>query len=220
MTKEDFRNYILEAVEALDESDFNKLFPENARPDLHSIVQELIGLRGEVRKLAQSSLKTNNDVQMMIEQQKNILLETKESLAAAPQPMQASIVANNDDSDEYKALLQQVIEQDDIARRTAAHFQTLPAVGFFTLNAYRQQFAAWKKGYEIANDKWGKLVKSSGIYATGKVGEAFDPLYHEAIAIKTEPTKKNNIILETETLGFLRGAKLVRRAKVVVNKVE
>jgi hypothetical protein len=63
MNKEDFIKYINQAVEALDDHDINALFPENNQPDLNTVVQELIGLRGEVRKLAQSSLRMNNDVQ-------------------------------------------------------------------------------------------------------------------------------------------------------------
>ena len=218
MNKEDFIQYINQAVEALDENDMNILFPDNRQPDLYTIVQELIGLRGEVRKLAQSSLKLNNDVQTVIEQQKNILSETKEHLSVAQQPVIERVIG--DDSDEYKELLQQIIEQDDIMTRAAEHFKTLPEVGFFNLNAYRQQIASWQKGYEISHQKWQKLVKSSGVYATGKVGETFNPLYHEAIAIKSETSKKNNTILETETLGYMRGQKIVRRAKVVVNKIE
>ncbi len=218
MNKEDFVKYINQAVEALNEDDINALFPDNAQPDLNTIAQELIGLRGEVRKLAQSSLKMNNDVQTVIEQQKNILLETKEHLTTVQQPIIEKI--SSEDSDEYKELLQQIIEQDDIMTRTVEHFKTLPEVGFFTLNDYRQKFASWQKGYEISAQKWQKLVKSSGVYATGKVGETFNPLYHEAIAIKSETGKNNNAILETETLGYLRGQKIVRRAKVVVNKID
>ena len=217
MNKEEFVKYINQAVEAIDDNDLNTLFPDNAQPDLYTIVQELIGLRGEVRKLAQSSLKMNNDVQTVIGQQKSILLETKEHLSVAQQPV--IVQSSSEDSDEYKELLQHIIEQDDIITRTAEHFKTLPEVGFFTLNAYRQKMASWQKGYEISQQKWQKLVKSSGVYATGKVGETFNPLYHEAIAIKSETDKKNNTILETETLGYIRGQKIVRRAKVVVNKI-
>lgn len=218
MNKEDFIKYINQAVEALDETDISTLFPDNAQPDLNTIVQELIGLRGEVRKLAQSSLRMNNDVQTVIAQQKDILLETKEHLTVAQQPVIERV--SNDDSDEYKELLQQIIEQDDIMTRAAEHFKTLPEVGLFNLNAYRQKIASWQKGYEISHQKWQKLVKSSGVYATGKVGETFNPSYHEAIAIKSETDKKNNTILETETLGYIRGQKIVRRAKVVVNKID
>lgn len=218
MNKEDFVKYINQAVDALTEEDVNILFPDNAQPDLNTIVQELIGLRGEVRKLAQSSLKMNNDVQVVIEQQKNILLETKEHLATAQQPVIER--PSNEDSDEYKELLQQIIDQDDIMSRTIEHFKTLPEVGFFTLNDYRQKMSSWQKGYEISYQKWRSLVQSSGVYATGKKGELFNPLFHEAIAIKSEADKKNNIILETETLGYIRGQKIVRRAKVVVNKID
>jgi molecular chaperone GrpE (heat shock protein) len=57
------------------------------------------------------------------------------------------------------------------------------------------------------------------LYATGKVGDVFDPKFHEAIAIKANNNQPNNVILETELLGYVAGEKIIRQAKVVVNKI-
>ncbi len=217
MNKEEFLKYMTEAIEALDGSDIEMLFPDSGQPDLNTLVEELIGLRGEVKKLAQSTLKTNHDVQTMMGQQKELVAQTQEHYQTVQTPV---IEKTTDESDEYKELLLQIIEQDDIVQRTAEHFKTLPEPTFFNLQSYRQQMASWKKGYEIATQKWSKLVKSTGFYATGKIGETFNPLYHEAIATKSDTSKDNNIILEIEVLGYIRQQKIIRRAKVVVNKYE
>ena len=216
MNKEEFLIYITEAIEAMDGTDIEVLFPDNGRPDLNTLVEELIGLRGEVKKVAQSTLRTNSDVQSMIEQQKALAFDTKENLQSLHQDL---IAHTSEEPDEYKELLLQIIEQDDMIQRTNEHFKALPEPTFFTLNNYRQQLASWQKGYEIGFKKWSKMVQSTGLYATGKVGEPFNPLYHEAIATKSDSTKSNNSILEIEVLGFIVKQKVIRRAKVVVNKL-
>jgi molecular chaperone GrpE (heat shock protein) len=220
MNKSEFLQYIQQAVDGLEQADIDSLMPTTAQPDLYTIVQELVGLRGEVRRLSQAALKTNNDVQTMLLQQKNMLAESQKTIAnlAVAPPPSAVVQSDYAENVEYKDLLKQIIEQDDMLQRTTAHLATLPEVGLFNLNDYRQKMASWKKGYEMTHQKWQQFVKSSGMYATGKVGEVFDPMYHEAIAVKSKSDQENNIILETETIGYIRGEKIIRRAKVVVNK--
>ena len=216
MNKEDFLNYITQAIESMDGSDIERLFPDSGQPDLNTLVEELIGLRGEVKKLVQSTLKTNLDMQTMLGQQKEIAIQAQETVKVVQMPF---VEKTSDEPDEYRELLLQIMEQDDIVQRTAEQFKTISEPTIFNLQSYRPQMASWKKGYDISSQKWSKLVKSTGLYATGKVGETFDPIYHEAIAIKSDTTKANNIILETEVLGYIRQQKIVRRAKVVVNKL-
>jgi molecular chaperone GrpE (heat shock protein) len=208
MNKEELLKYITQAVASLNEQDINVLFPDNAQPDLGTIVQEIIGLRGEVRKVAQSTLKLNHDVQSMLEQQKSLSLAT-------PTP----VVEKRTEEDIDKLLLQQLIEQNDIMQRTMKHFKDLPEVKWFNVTHYRQQMAAWRKGYEIAQEQWSNIIKNANLYVTGQVGEIFDPTYHEAIAVKNDPTQSNNVILQTELLGYIRNQKIIRRAKVIVNKL-
>jgi GrpE len=219
MTKSDFLKYIQQAVDGLEPDDLDALMPDTKQPDLYTIVQELIGLRGEVRKLAQAALKTNNDVQTMLVQQKNMLAEATMNLVPATPVAQQMQVQDYTEVPEYQDLLKQIIEQDDMTQRTLSHLDTLPEVTIWNLNQYRQKMASWRKGYQMTHQKWQQLVKSSGVYATGKVGEVFDPVYHEAIAVKTVADKAHGVILETELIGYVRGEKVVRRAKVVVNKL-
>ena len=57
MNKEDFLKYITQAIEAMDGSDIEALFPDNRQPDLHTFAEELIGLRGEVKKVVQARVR-------------------------------------------------------------------------------------------------------------------------------------------------------------------
>jgi molecular chaperone GrpE (heat shock protein) len=211
MNKDELQQYLQEAIDALDEQDVERLFPKNAQPDLYTVVQEIVGMRGEMRKLAQSSLKLQQEVQILLQNQKDIAAQEAKKLSEP--------VLNANDDAAFQAILAQLIEQDDLMNRTNAHFKKLPTVGFWNIKLFQQQFAAWERGYSISQQRWHNLMKSSGLYATGKVGEAFNPKFHEAIAIKSENNKDNNTILETETLGYVCGEKIIRQAKVVVNKV-
>lgn len=211
MNKEDLQQYLQQAIDALDDNDVERLFPKNGQPDLYSVVQEIVGMRGEMRKLAQSSLKLQQEVQ--------VLLQNQKESAAQDAKKQAEPVLNANEDAAFKALLSQLIEQDDLMHRTSDHFKELPVVGFFNINQFKQQFAAWQKGYSISQQRWNNLMKSSGLYATGKVGDVFDPQFHEAIAVKSNANQPNNVILETELLGYVSGEKIIRQAKVVVNKI-
>ena len=208
MTREELKQYISEAVDALEQQDIEQLFPQSSQPDLYSVVKELVGLKGELRKLAKSTLKMNNQVQSVLELQKQ---ETAKIV-----PIQQN--KQNGIDEELREVLQKIIKQDDIWQRTNEHFKELPELSIWTYQQYKQHFSAWKKGYDIAYNQWQQLIKSIGFYKTGLPGQIFDPLIHEAIATKSVAEKPNNIILETELEGYVYKQKLVQRAKVVVNK--
>jgi molecular chaperone GrpE (heat shock protein) len=211
MNKDDLQLYLQQAIDALDDNDVERLFPKNAQPDLYTVVQEIVGMRGEMRKLAQSSLKLQQEVQILLQNQKDIAAQDAKRLAEP--------VLNANDDAAFQALLAQLIEQDDLMQRTNTHFKELPPVSYWNMKLFQQQFAAWERGYSISDQRWKNLMKSSGLYTTGKIGDVFDPKFHEAIAVKTNNNQGNNVILESETLGYVCGEKIIRLAKVVVNKV-
>ena len=205
MNKDELKRYLNEAVEALTPGDLEQLFPQNNQPDLYTLAQELIGLRGEIKKLAQSSLKINNSVQTFITKQND--------LAPVEEKKQSS------EEELLKQLLNLLLDQDDHLKRTAAQLSNAPEIKFLKLKEAKHFYANWKQGYEISMSHWDNFIKSLGLYKTGMEGQQFDPQYHEAIAVKHIPEKENNLILETEILGYIYKQKLIRQAKVVVNKL-
>ena len=48
-------------------------------------------------------------------------------------------------------------------------------------------------------------------------GRPFDPLYHEAVSVRHDPSQPDQVILETFQRGYRRGDVVFRPAKVVVN---
>lgn len=209
MTREELKQYISEAVDALEQQDIEQLFPPSMQPDLYSLAKELVGLRGDIKQLAQSTLQMNNEVQ-------NVLELYKEKAAEETTSMQPH--TEQEGQNELKPILQHLIKQDDVWQRTNAQLQELPEPGIWSLQKYKQHFASWKRGYDIAQKEWSQMIKDIGFYKTGLPGETFDPQMHEAIATKRIPSQPDNTILETEVEGYLYKQRLIQKAKVVVNK--
>jgi hypothetical protein len=210
MTKQEFKDYILEAVEAMDGTELEYLFPATEQPDLFTIVSELVGMRGEVKKLAGTSLRINHDLQAFLEKQGIIAEEEDNAEALAAE--------NRELQEELKMLLLQLLEQDDFIGKTSRHLEELPEPKVFSLSTYRTRLASWQKGFDITVAKWQAFVKSLGLYKTGLPGEPFNPQYHEAVEVKYDPAQPDNAVLETEVAGFLYKQQVMRLAKVVVNK--
>ncbi len=210
MTKEAFKNYILEAIEAMDDAELDYLFPASDQPDLFSIASELTGLRGEVKKLAGASLRSHNELHSFLEQQ-----QADASDGPDPEMLTAENLALRE---ELKTLLLQVLEQDDQIGQASRQLEELPAPGLFSLGAFKAHLASWQKGFGITVSKWQVFVKSLGLHKTGLPGEPFNPKSHEAVDVKFDPSLPANAVLETEVTGFLYKQQVLRLARVVVNK--
>ena len=218
MTKDELKAYISEAVDVLDPVDLEILFPPNNQPDLYTIVEELIGLRGTLNKMSGSNLQLNNEIQRLVEQVTNQQRQQEQLLLTLNQPEET--IADDIVDKDFKSLLLKLLDLDELIQLTNDSFQELPSLNWFNYNTYKTQFSSWQKGYDITINRWKKLIQSNSLYKTGLVGEIFDPELHEAIAVKHQNNLTDNSILETEQAGFLYKGKVIRLAKVVVNKVK
>ena len=62
-----------------------------------------------------------------------------------------------------------------------------------------------------------QLLQQHGIYSEEPTGQPFDPVYHEAIATRYDPSQPDQVILETFQRGYRRENEVFRPAKVLVN---
>ena len=213
MGKKELKEYINQAVDALTEEELRILFPERQQPDLYTMVEEFIGLKGEVKKQNQSSLKNNNSVLAAIEK----MDEEKERISEEEiETIKQNILEETEK--ERKHLMLQIMEQDDLIGRTETNFKQLPEAEIWELSEFKSAYHSWQRGYEITNEKWGQFLNDLGLKKNGLPGEMFNPQFHEAIDVKNNPEKPDNIILETEVTGFIYQNKIIRTAKVIVNK--
>ncbi len=62
-----------------------------------------------------------------------------------------------------------------------------------------------------------QLLKKHGLSIREDLGHPFDPRFHDAVATRFAPDKRENIVLEVRQRGWERGSHLFRAARVVVS---
>lgn len=75
---------------------------------------------------------------------------------------------------------------------------------------------AQRKGIELIGNQLAKCLEKLGVEAFGEVGEAFDPVYHNAVARTDNPDLPENSIAMVFQKGFKTGDKVIRPAMVQV----
>ncbi len=80
----------------------------------------------------------------------------------------------------------------------------------------RQDPAQLREGLSSVVNLFREVLTRLGCTPIPTVGEAFDPLYHEAVLAEPAPAPKNRILEELER-GWLRQGRVLRPAKVKVS---
>jgi len=75
------------------------------------------------------------------------------------------------------------------------------------------------KGVQIIYDQMLGTLKSHGVEQIEAIGENFDPALHEAMMQKSDPEKKDNIVLEEYQKGYKLNGRVIRPSRVIVNKL-
>ena len=75
------------------------------------------------------------------------------------------------------------------------------------------------KGIQIIYDQMLGILKSQGVEQIEAMGEKFDPALHEAMMQKSDPDKKDNIVLEEYQKGYKLNGRVIRPSRVIVNKL-
>ena len=76
------------------------------------------------------------------------------------------------------------------------------------------------KGVEMLENKILNALKGLGVEKVESIGTTYDPKVHEAIACISDKNYENDIILEEFQAGYKFNDKIIRYAKVIVNKKE
>src|ERR1700738_2311944 len=74
-----------------------------------------------------------------------------------------------------------------------------------------------RQGVRMALQQLTQLLLRHGVEPEESVGKPFNPLYHEAVSVRHDPSQPDHVILETFERGYRRGNEVFRSAKVVVN---
>ncbi len=73
-------------------------------------------------------------------------------------------------------------------------------------------------GIELVNNKIGKFLENLVVEPFGKQGDEMDPVIHEAMLTQENKDEENDVILEVFEKGYTYRDKVIRHAKVIVNK--
>ena len=79
--------------------------------------------------------------------------------------------------------------------------------------------SALQQGVALTWQQLTDLLHRHGIDGFDAVGQPFDPVRHEAIAMGHDPQQPDQVVLEMTARGYQRGDVVLRPARVVVNEV-
>jgi molecular chaperone GrpE len=80
------------------------------------------------------------------------------------------------------------------------------------------KFGVDKKGVEMIHDQLLSKLENFGVKPICVLGKQFDPNVCEAVEVKKDDAKDDNVVLDELSRGYKSHDKLIRCAKVVVNK--
>jgi len=75
------------------------------------------------------------------------------------------------------------------------------------------------KGVKIIYDQMLDVLKSHDVEQISALGEQFDPALHQAMLQKEDEEKEDGVVLEEYQKGYKLNGRVIRPAKVVVNKL-
>ncbi len=151
-----------------------------------------------------------------IENQK--LKEQIEELESKLKYNQADLVNYRKRKDEETSNMLKFANQDLIMEiiPIADNFERAIALDDNNLEDELSKFLA---GFKILYSHLVELLKKFGVEEIETVGKEFDPNVHEALMVSNESTKAEDIVLECLLKGYKLKGRVIRPAKVIVNKL-
>jgi len=102
--------------------------------------------------------------------------------------------------------------------------QLLPVMDNFALAAKHVpkelEGNSWVQGIQAVEKQFEQILLTNGLERVETEGKPFDPNLHEAVGEVTEEGVEPGAIVSEEAPGYMLGGKLVRPAKVLVNKLK
>ncbi|HHM23718.1 MAG TPA: nucleotide exchange factor GrpE [Bacteroidetes bacterium] len=82
----------------------------------------------------------------------------------------------------------------------------------------KKEFKPLKEGIELVYKEFKKVLSKYGLEEIDSVGKEFDYDLHEAIMMVEDKDKPSNTVVQEHQKGYKLNGKVIRHAKVVVNK--
>lgn len=148
---------------------------------------------------------TEQDLQAEFDELKSLLQRT-----------QADFVNYRRRNEEDKATFVRLATSDFVE-------QLLPVMDNFALAAKHVpkelESNPWAQGIQAVEKQLEQILLTNGLARVETEGQTFDPNIHEAVGEVHVKEAKPGAIIQEEAPGYTLGGKLVRPAKVLVNKI-
>ncbi len=79
--------------------------------------------------------------------------------------------------------------------------------------------APFIEGIELIKDNFEKILDDKGVSVIETKGVEFDPDFHEAVMVEGDSKQDNNTVLEEFEKGYKHNDRVLRHAKVKVNRI-
>ena len=81
------------------------------------------------------------------------------------------------------------------------------------------EFEKYSEGYKLLYNGLVDILKKFGVEEIDALNKEFDPNLHEAVMIGNNPELEDDIVLEVFNKGYMLKGRVIRPAKVKVNKI-
>ena len=87
-------------------------------------------------------------------------------------------------------------------------------------NNLEDELSKFLAGFKIIYSHLAETLKKFGVEEIETVGHEFDPNVHEALMTAHDESKPNDVVVECLLKGYKLKGKVIRAAKVIVNKLD
>ena len=91
------------------------------------------------------------------------------------------------------------------------------AIASMLINDNKEQIV---QGIKLVDKQFHQVLEKMGITTYKSEGEKFDPSKHEAISVIAKQGTQDGVVLEEHQKGYMFSGKVLRPAKVIVNKID
>ncbi len=124
------------------------------------------------------------------------------------------------DFDNYRRHAQEEIKKSRLDGQASVIEVFLPCLDTFKEAKKNIQDENILKGFEMVENKINEALTNLGVEKMQSIGQKYDPHLHNVIAVMRNDEYENDIILDEYQAGYKLNDKVLRYAKVIVNKKE
>ena len=124
------------------------------------------------------------------------------------------------DFDNYRRHAQEEIKKSRLDGQASVIEVFLPCLDTFKEAKKNIQDENILKGFEMVENKINEALTGLGVEKMQSIGQKYDPHLHNVIAVMRNDEYENDIILDEYQAGYKLNDKVLRYAKVIVNKKE